>query len=232
MRVSSDAPRRATVRIGIFRDAAFQFYYPENLEAVMRAGARIVEISPLHDTALPNVDALYVGGGFPETLAQALADNEVFRAAVRRAVDDGLPVYAECGGAVYLGETLEFGGRIYPMVGALPAAFAFKSKPQGHGYAVLEATASNPFFSVGALVRGHEFHYTYVRALSENTLTYAFRVRRGHGIDGEHDGLCTRNVVAAYTHVHSLGTPTWGPALVAAARRHRAATRRTSRVAG
>ena len=205
------------VRVGVFRDAAFQFYYPENLEALAREGARVIEISPLQDAELPDVDALYIGGGFPETLAPALTANRSFRDSVHRAVENGLPVYAECGGAVFLGRTLFFDQKEFAMAGVLPADFAFQTKPQGHGYAALETVADNPFFSVGDHVRGHEFHYTYMQSSAAEDLTFAFRVHRGYGFDGERDGLCHRNVLACYTHVHALGTEKWAPAIVRAA---------------
>jgi cobyrinic acid a,c-diamide synthase len=224
-----DAPvpapaREAAVRIGVFRDAAFQFYYPDNLEALTHAGAQLIEVSPLADRDLPAVDALYLGGGFPETLAAPLADNRAFRAAVRRAVEDGLPTYAECGGAVYLGTELVVGERRYPMAGALPVAFGFGERPQGHGYAEVEAVAPNPFYAPGETVRGHEFHYTRVLAPPPAPLRFGFRVRRGFGFDGRHDGLCHHQLLATYTHVHALGTPTWARALVTAAARRRAPT--------
>ena len=215
---AAEEPRSPGVaRIGIFRDAAFQFYYPENLEALVREGAELVEITPLRDEELPDVDALYIGGGFPETLALRLAANQSFRAALRQAIEDGLPVYAECGGAVYLGETLIFEAKEYDMVGALPVIFAFRKKPQGHGYVALETVEDNPFYAVGDSIRGHEFHYTYMKSPQAEELTFAFQVTRGHGFDGKKDGICHRNVLASYTHVHALGTETWAPALVRAA---------------
>jgi cobyrinic acid a,c-diamide synthase len=208
-------------RIGIFRDAAFQFYYAENLEALEREGAELIEISPLRDSGLPDVDALYIGGGFPETLAAALARNTEFRASLRDSVEDGLPVYAECGGAVYLGEELHMEGAVFPMSGAVPATYGFGSRPNGHGYAVLESVQPNPFFDVGETFRGHEFHYTFLESVAADRVTFAFRVQRGHGFDGEHDGLCYRNALAAYTHLHALGVDSWAPSLVGAAIRHR-----------
>jgi cobyrinic acid a,c-diamide synthase len=226
--VTTDDARQVTARVGVFRDAAFQFYYPENLEALEREGAHLVEISPLEDAGLPDVDALYIGGGFPETSAAALADNTTFRHAVRRAVEAGLPVYAECGGAVFLSEKLVVDGRTYPMAGALPAIFRFGEKPQGHGYALLETVEPNPFFAMGESVRGHEFHYTYLESLTSDAVTFAFRVHRGHGFDGRRDGLCHRNVLASYTHVHALGTRTWAPALLRAAMECRTRTAHAS----
>jgi cobyrinic acid a,c-diamide synthase len=210
-----------TVTVGVFRDAAFQFYYPENLEALERAGARLVEITPLEDPCLPEVDALYIGGGFPETLAATLAANVSFRESVRRAVEDGLPVYAECGGAVYLGEKLLMGHDQYPMSAAVPAVFGFGDRPQGHGYVELETVEDNPFYRVGEVLRGHEFHYTQLRSVIAENVTFAFRVRRGHGFDGHRDGLTYKSVLASYTHVHALGAVSWAEALVAAARSRR-----------
>jgi cobyrinic acid a,c-diamide synthase len=214
----STAPVTERARIGVFRDAAFQFYYPENLEALERQGARLIEVSPIRDAALPHVDALYIGGGFPETLAPALAENKPFLESLRQAIEVGLPVYAECGGTVYLGEKLLYQGKEYAMVGALPVAFAFRAKPQGHGYTVLETVGDNPFYAVGETLRGHEFHYTYMQSSAE-ALSFAFRVTRGFGFDGERDGLRHRNVLACYTHIHALGTESWAPALVRTAAR-------------
>ncbi len=212
---SEPQPRR--VRIGLFRDAAFQFYYPENLEALTREGADLIEISPLRDAELPDVDGLYIGGGFPETLALGLAENKPFMDSLRREVEKGMPVYAECGGAVYLGEKLVYDQKTYPMAGVLPVDFVFRTKPQGHGYAVLETVEENPFFQVGDSLRGHEFHYTTMQSSSAGDLTFAFKVRRGHGFDGQRDGLCHRNVLASYSHVHALGIESWAPAVVRAA---------------
>jgi cobyrinic acid a,c-diamide synthase len=215
------ASRPESVRIGVFRDAAFQFYYPENLEALQRAGARLVEISPLADPSLPEVDALYMGGGFPETLAATLAGNVSFRESVRRAVDEGVPVYAECGGTVYLGEQLQVDGRVYPMSAAVPAVFGFGERPQGHGYTVLEAVKANPYYPVGETLRGHEFHYTFLRSVIAENASFAFRVQKGHGFDGRRDGLCYKNVLAMYTHIHAVGVESWAGSLVDAAIRHR-----------
>jgi len=212
---SASKPRAA--RIGVFRDAAFQFYYPENIEALIREGADLIEISPLRDAELPDVDGLYIGGGFPETLALGLAENKPFMDSLRRAVEKGMPVYAECGGAVYLGEKLLYDQKTYPMAGVLPVDFVFRAKPQGHGYAVLETVEENPFFSKGESLRGHEFHYSIMQSSSARDLTFAFRVRRGHGFDGRRDGLCCGNVLASYTHIHALGVETWAPAVVRAA---------------
>jgi cobyrinic acid a,c-diamide synthase len=221
---AAEPPPAESVTVGVFQDAAFQFYYPENLEALQRLGARLAPVSPLRDGALPHVDALYVGGGFPETLAAGLADNAPFRSSVREAAEAGLPVYAECGGAIFLGERLHYEGRDYPMAGALPVSFTFEPRPQGHGYTVLEAVAENPFFAVGEEVRGHEFHYTGLAEEPRSGTRFAFRVTRGHGFGAGRDGLLRRQVLACYTHVHALATERWAPGLVRAARRFHART--------
>lgn len=216
-----EASGTPSVRVGVFRDEAFQFYYPENLEQLTRQGADLVGISPIRDSRLPGLDALYIGGGFPETLASALADNRSFMESLRQRVAQGLPVYAECGGTVYLGEKLWTDSKEFLLAGVLPVNFAFGKKPKGHGYVVLQTVHENPFFPVGEEVRGHEFHYTYMQSAGVEPLNFAFRVRRGYGFDGQQDGLCWRNVLACYTHVHALATVGWAPALIRAAHRFR-----------
>jgi len=205
-------PGRPT--IGVVKDSAFQFYYPENLQGLSDAGARVVEVSAIQERELPPVDALYIGGGFPETHVRPLAENVSFRNSLREAVENGLPVYAECGGFMYLGESLTVDGRRYPMVGALPVAFQMEKRPQGHGYTLLEVEKENPFFAVGRMLKGHEFHYSRILSLGEGEITFAYRVKRGVGIDGARDGLCRKNVLATYSHLHALGTEGWADALV------------------
>lgn len=218
--VPDTAPEPVT--IGIIRDSAFQFYYTDNLEALTAAGARLVELSALEDPTLREVDALYIGGGFPETHAQALSENRTFREAVRQAAENGLPIYAECGGLMYLGaaiRTLE--GERFPMVGLFPFDFVMGRKPKGHGYTVLEVETDNPFFPRGSRLKGHEFHYSRIQPEPGADTVMAFRVVRGAGIGGQRDGLLYKNVLATYTHLHALGAPHWAPALVARAGEYR-----------
>lgn len=201
-------------RIGVIRDSAFQFYYPENLEELAKAGAALTEISALQNKELPEIDLLYIGGGFPETHAAALAENNEFRASLRKAIESGLPVYAECGGLMYLGESLVLQGKAYPMVGVLPVVFGLERRPQGHGYTILEVQKPNPFFLEGSILRGHEFHYSRVLHWRDAQCHFVFSVKRGHGFDGNWDGLCYKNVLALYTHIHALGTKEWAGALI------------------
>jgi cobyrinic acid a,c-diamide synthase len=210
------------VVIGVIKDSAFQFYYPENLQALAERGAKVMEVSAIREKALPPLDGLYIGGGFPETHAQLLAENVDFRHSLREAAEDGLPIYAECGGLMYLGESLLVEGRSYPMAGVLPVGFGMEKRPQGHGYTVLEVEKENPFFPVGRILKGHEFHYSRVLWLKEGRAYLVHRVRRGSGIDGVWDGLCFKNVLATYSHLHALGCAEWADALVEKAMLYRA----------
>jgi cobyrinic acid a,c-diamide synthase len=215
--VVPEAPRsQGRARIGVLRDAAFSFYYPENLEALEAAGAELVWISPMADRVLPAIDALYAGGGFPEEHAEALAANEELRSALRAAIAAGLPAWAECGGLMYLARAILRDGREYPMVGALPIAIEQTKRPQGHGYMAAMVDRQNPFFPVGTRLVGHEFHYSRV-ASDALSLEAVLSVERGVGLGQGRDGLAVGNVVASYLHLHALGTPEWAPALVRAA---------------
>jgi cobyrinic acid a,c-diamide synthase len=200
--------------IGVIRDSAFQFYYPENLEELAKAGSVVMEISALEKKELPEIDLLYIGGGFPETHAEALAENNEFRGSLLKAIESGLPVYAECGGLIYLGESLVLQGKVYPMVGVLPVVFGIERRPQGHGYTILEVQNPNPFFQEGTILRGHEFHYSKVLQWKDGQCQFVFSVKRGHGFDGNRDGICYKNVLALYTHIHALGTKEWAGALI------------------
>ncbi len=214
--------------IGVIRDTAFQFYYPDNLEALQQHGARLVQINALEDGSLPELDALYIGGGFPETQAAALAANEAFCRSVRGAAEQGLPIYAECGGLIYLGRSLQVEGKNYSMTGVLPLDFVLEARPQAHGYTVLRTGERAVFFDSDVIIKGHEFHYS--RVVHAGGLSpFAYEVTRGAGIDGKNDGLVYRNVVAAYTHIHALATPQWAPALVRKANAYRVQRRSTTR---
>jgi len=200
---------KSGAKLGVIRDSAFHFYYPENLEALADEGLELVEIDSLKDSRLPEVDGLYMGGGFPEMFASALADNQGLRREIRSMVLDGLPVYAECGGLMYLGEGIRAQGRSYPMVGALPLWTEFTDRPQGHGYTALEAVEENPFIPKGDLLKGHEFHYSRVVSLDESKVRFAFSVKRGRGLDGHRDGILKENVLASYTHLHAASCENW-----------------------
>jgi cobyrinic acid a,c-diamide synthase len=202
------------VQIGILRDRAFNFYYPENLEALMNANAELIFINSLKDR-LPEIDGLYIGGGFPEFFLKELEKNRGLRKDIASAVEAGLPVYAECAGLMYLCRSIFWQGRSYEMVGIIPAEVRISEKPEGHGYVVGEVIGKNPLFPIGLAVRGHEFHHSKISI--KKGVKFAYQIRRGYGIDGQRDGVLYKNVFAAYTHLHALGTPPWAVAFVSLA---------------
>jgi cobyrinic acid a,c-diamide synthase len=211
-------------RIGYVLDAALWFYYQENLEALRRAGAELTQLSLLSEESWPGLHGLYLGGGFPETQAKALADNAATRARVLSLSRAGLPIYAECGGFMYLCEELHAGGAIYPMAGVFPLATTLCARPQGLGYAEARVTAENPFHPVGVTLKGHEFHYSRCLARSRYTghgdkPALALAMERGAGMLDGRDGALTGNTFAAYTHIHALGSPHWAGNFVRAAAR-------------
>lgn len=202
------------VKIGVIFDQVFNFYYPENLEGLRQWGANLVFINSLQDR-LPQVDGLYVGGGFPEFFLEKLEKNKELRQDLWKAIDQGLPVYAECAGLMYLSQKIHWQGRSYEMVGAIPAEVEVSEKPEGHGYVIAEVMDENPLFPIGLTIRGHEFHHSKVSIKKE--VKFAYQIRRGHGIDGQRDGVLYKNIFAAYTHLHALGTPSWAEAFVSLA---------------
>mgnify|MGYP001285113371 FL=1 len=200
------------VRIGIARDAAFGFYYPGDLDALRAAGAELVNFSALHDSHLPQVDGVFIGGGFPETHMDALAANENLRREVHDAIEAGLPAYAECGGLMYLARGIEWNGRRAEMVGVIPADIVMHRRPVGRGYVHLRETGRGPWprpRSVRAtLIHAHEFHYSSVENLAPD-VEFAYEVERGHGIDGRYDGIVHKNLLASFAHLRDVAGNPW-----------------------
>ncbi len=209
------------IRIGVLKDSAFQFYYPENFEELRCSGAEIVEINAMDQIVLPEIDALYIGGGFPETNAPNLSKNVDFRKNLKTAIESGLPVYAECGGLMFLGRTITYKNRKFPMVNIFPMDFVLDKKPQAHGYTVIEIIDENPYLPKGTILRGHEFHYSRVKKVDKEKLRFVFKMERGKGISNSLDGITYKNVLATYTHLHALGASEWVSGFMNAARRFR-----------
>jgi len=215
------APRsQLRARIGYFRDSVFTFYYPENLEALEIAGAELVPVSSLADAGLPEVDGLYIGGGFPETHADRLADNRSMLASVKAAVGNGLPVYAECGGLIYLCRNLVRGERTYPMAGVFAFDLVMHERPVGHGYTECRIDRDNPFFDRGTVLHGHEFHYSGPVTELPNDHG-CMTMLSGIGLGNRRDGVVYKNCLAGYTHVHASGVPSWAGAVAARAAEYR-----------
>lgn len=212
-------------RIGVIMDRAFSFYYPENLEALRETGADIIPISAISDRGLPDIDGLYIGGGFPELYRSELEANHRMRADIAARIEDGLPTYAECAGLMYLCRAIRWQGKRYEMAGVIPAEVEFSRRPEGHGYIEMKVRAKNPWFTPGLVIRGHEFHHS--RLIPAEPLAAACKVGRGHGIDGRGDGIFYRNLFASYTHIHALGVPGWAHSFMSLASQYRKAKART-----
>ena len=212
------APCPTRLRIAVAMDRAFGFYYPDDLEALREAGAELLPFDMLRDAHLPErIDALFIGGGFPESCAAELEANVSLRAEINAAIRGGLPTYAECGGLMVLARGLSTGGRRYEMVGAIPGEVHMTPRPVGRGYVELEATTDMAWdVAAGHRIRAHEFHYSDLKldapVAGEPALHFAWTVRRGHGIDGARDGLMVHRLLASYTHLRRVGScdwPTW-----------------------
>ncbi len=227
-------PRAAPdVRIGVARDAAFGFYYPDDLEALAAAGAVLVPVDTLGDSRLPTLDGLFLGGGFPETQMAALEANAGLRADIRQAAEAGLPIYAECGGLLYLGRRLSWRGQRCDMVGALPTEAVIEERPVGRGYVRLEETGRGPWprhqaAGPAGAIPAHEFHHSRLVELGEG-VEFAYRVLRGTGVDGRHDGIVYRNVLASFAHLRHLRSSPWADRFVNFVRTCKGAARDVSR---
>lgn len=220
-RRSAEAPSSVSlpkVRIGWARDKAFSFYYADDLDALRAAGAELVPLDTLHDAHLPEVDGLFIGGGFPESFMSELEANTTLREEIASAIENGMPVYAECGGLMYLARTLTWHGEKCKMVGVIPGDVVMHEKPVGRGYVCLNETGANPWPTLAGPapeVRGHEFHYSSLDNLDTSGLKFAYEVKRGHGIDGRHDGIVYKNLLASYAHLRSLGAYNWAARFIA-----------------
>lgn len=197
----------ASVKIGVFYDRVFNFYYPENLEALTYEGADLIFIDSISQRKLPDIDGLYIGGGFPEFYLQELSSNRELIDDVVRFVECGKPVYAECGGLMYLCDHIFFEGKRFKMAGLIPADVFLTKKPQGHGYVEALVTEENPFYAPGEKLRGHEFHHSALKL--KGRISFVLKMNRGKGGYGLNDGVLYKNMFASYMHIHVLGVPHW-----------------------
>ncbi len=172
------------------------------------------------------MDALYIGGGFPETHAEQLVRNRSMMKAVKEKALEGLPIYAECGGLIYLARSLRCGDVVYPMAGLFPIDLVMHRKPVGHGYTSVRVDTPNPFYAVGTSLRGHEFHYSGLAEGPQGEES-CMSVESGVGVGGARDGLVRSNTLACYTHVHADGVESWASAMVSRAADHATRDRNT-----
>ncbi len=214
--VAGPAPK--IVRIGIARDEAFCFYYQDNLDLLQACGAELVSFSPLHDSRLPDgLHGLYLGGGYPELHAARLSANADMRNDVLDFCTSGKPVYAECGGFLYLLASVTARcGTAHPMAGLFPARAHLRTKLQRLGYIEAEARSACPFLHEGLRIRGHEFHYSDISPMPDDVET-CYSVRRARSGETFSEGYRLYNVLAGYLHLHFLSQPEFAAGFVKAA---------------
>ncbi|MES9898161.1 MAG: cobyrinate a,c-diamide synthase [Sedimenticola sp.] len=199
------------VRIGYPRDRAFGFYYPGDLTRMEKAGAELVPFDALSDSVLPPVDGLFIGGGFPEIAMDELEANNSLRQEIKAFVEAGGPVYAECGGLMYLARKLTWQDKVCKMVGAIPGDIVMHERPQGRGYVRLREREQSPWPKLpgqSSEIAAHEFHYSAIENLDKG-INFAYQVIRGTGIDGSNDGIVYKNLLASYTHMRDVGGNHW-----------------------
>jgi cobyrinic acid a,c-diamide synthase len=209
-------PAPVKIRIGVAQDSAFGFYYADDFDALVQAGAEIVPFDTIKDHQLPAVDALFIGGGFPEVFAAELEANTSMRKSIAQAINSGMPVYAECGGLMYLSRQITYKGRTHSMVGAIPGDVVMHDRPVGRGYVHLTENSQHPWPQTNSNskeIKAHEFHYSSLENMPADS-AYAYRVTRGHGIDGKHDGYIKNNLLASYAHLRSTAGNQWATRFV------------------
>ncbi|MGB0910879.1 MAG: cobyrinate a,c-diamide synthase [Nitrospirales bacterium] len=215
-KIPASRNRTPSIKVGVAYDPAFCFYYRDNLDLLEAEGAELLMFSPINDTTLPEVDLLYLGGGYPEVYAQHLERNSAMRTAVKTFAKDGGVIYAECGGLMYLTSALtDFDGQSYDMAGVIPTSVKMSRRTMTLGYRSVECLESSILGEKGTTVRGHEFHYSSL--VPQKGLSYAGALTDAQGRGRGQDGIKTGNVVALYTHVHFKSQPSIARSLVQAA---------------
>ncbi len=201
--------QKSQLKIAYAKDEAFSFYYADDLDTFAQYGVQLLPFDTLQDTQLPDADALFIGGGFPEKRMQQLAANTKMKQAIYAAVEQGMPTYAECGGLMYLCKSIKFASEQCEMVGIIDAECEMFEKPIGRGYTLLQKNTRHPWPNVaGQLIQGHEFHYSKLTHVSSDT-QYAFEVNRGFGVTGQRDGIVYKNILACYTHQRNTQQNQW-----------------------
>ncbi len=197
---------KTPVRIGVARDEAFTFYYPTSLSALEARGAELVSFSPLTDETIPDVDGLLFGGGFPEMFLDRLAANVSMKDAIRRARDAGMPIFAECGGLMYLcWDIFDFDGNRYEMVGLVPAVCRMQPKLQRVGYVTAKALRGSILAEAGETLRGHEFHFSTMEPEAAD-FPWAYELTGSRQKESHREGYAAGSVLASYLHINFDGS--------------------------
>ena len=198
----------SNLKIGIAFDSAFGFYYPDDIDKFKGLGAKIIYFDTLEDKVLPKVDGLFIGGGFPERVADKLNKNTRMVKSISAYIESGMPVYAECGGLMYLCNSIITKTKKFKMTGIINADIEILDRPVGRGYVELMVTDKHPWMVNKALVKCHEFHYSDIK-LKNNSYSYGFKVMRGYGTNGKHDGILYKNLIASYSHLRDTSQSRW-----------------------
>ncbi len=199
------------LKIAYANDEAFGFYYADDLDTFRQHGVKLIAFNTLCDKSLPEADALFIGGGFPEKRMRELAENTKMKLAIYHAIENGMPTYAECGGLMYLSNAIKFDDQCAEMVGIIHADCEMHEKPIGRGYTLLQNQADHPWSANSNTekeIPGHEFHYSKLNDLPTDS-HYAYRVNRGYGINGQQDGLIYKNLIACYAHQRNTQQNPW-----------------------
>ena len=206
LETETEAPdmEKVNVKVGIIKDRAFSFYYPENIEFFQAYSGRVYFIDSLNDRKLPDIDLLYVGGGFPEVYASMLSKNKELMSEIRSKYERGrMCIYAECGGLMLMCDKLvDLNGEEHDLIGIIDGDVFMERKPVGHGYVHLKTVKDTIFAKKGDELIGHEFHHSRLKLKGEES--FAYEVMRGYGVDGKHDGIIKERFLASYTHIHVL----------------------------
>lgn len=206
--ISFPSASHSDLRIGIAQDASFGFYYPDDLQAFEALGATLIPFDTMSAPKLPDIDGLFIGGGFPEMQMAALAKNAPLMADIKRAIEAGLPTYAECGGLMYLCRSLQWGDDKYPMCNVVPGDAVMCQRPQGRGYTVFQTLPEHPWDRQIEKLPAHEFHYARIDNLAKDTV-FARQILRGHGTDGQNDGIVIHNLLAGFCHMRNTSQNPW-----------------------
>ena len=207
--VSTSTKRKYTdIKIGIPLDNAFGFYYADDLEKIKSFGAKIIFFNTLKDKSIPKVDALFIGGGFPELVAHELSSNNKMMESIKKFIEANKPVYAECGGLMYLAKSIKINKQTFKMVGVIDARVAMNSKPIGRGHVELTTLSSHPWLKSNDIINTHEFHYSDI-LLNTKTSEFTYKVKRGYGINGKYDGIKYKNLMATYSHLRDTKKTNW-----------------------
>ena len=198
----------AGISIGVARDNAFGFYYADDIEKFKSLGARIIYFNTLKDKSLPNVDALFIGGGFPELVAKELSSNKKMISSIKNFINANKPVYAECGGLMYLAKSIKINDKSFRMVGIINGRVVMHDKPVGRGHVELIKSSSHPWLLSNDSIKAHEFHYSRL-SLDAKLSNYAYKVKRGYGVNGKYDGIKYKNLLATYSHLRDTKKTTW-----------------------